>query len=57
MENLQGIPSDEIKTIILLQENSVQLYTHDIKFHKNQALPISVAYAHVCICKVERFIT
>ena len=35
MENLQGIPSDEIKTIILLQENSVQLYTHDIKFHKN----------------------
>lgn len=35
MENLQGMPSDEYKTLMLLQKNNVQLYTHDIKLHKN----------------------
>lgn len=43
MENLQGMPSDEYKTLMLLQKNNVQLYTHDIKLHKNQAFPISLA--------------
>lgn len=27
MENLQGMPSDEYKTLMLLQKNNVQLYT------------------------------
>lgn len=49
MENLEGMPSDEYKTIILTAN-----LLYDMKLHKNQSLPTSKASlrtAHVCVAE------